>query len=188
MSDNVYEVAFSGKVVEGADLEQVKQAVGKLFKADAARLEQLFSGKRVVIKKNIDLATAKKYQAVLNKAQALCEIKSLSVAGTLEEVEIRAPEPESQATQASKRTAIHDNIPPAPDTDPLHIDASSIESLNASVAPVGSDLQDEITEPEPVNPDLSGLSMAPVGSDLGVEKDETPPPVPDTSGLSLADS
>ncbi len=191
MSDDMYEVAFSGEIAEGADIEQVKQAVAKLFKADEAKLEQLFSGKRIVIKKNINLVTAQKYQTALNNARALCEIKNLSAVTAVEEVEIKAPEAEPAAPPpaAVKRDPVIDeNIPPAPNTDPLHIDASSIEDLEVSVAPVGSDLQDEIREVEPLEADLEGLSMAPVGSDLGVEKEETPPPVPDISGLSLADS
>ena len=60
MSDELFEVAFSGQIKEGADLEQVKAKVGTMFKADATKLGHLFSGKRMVIKKNIDQATANK--------------------------------------------------------------------------------------------------------------------------------
>ena len=53
MSDDKFEVAFSGEIADGADIEQVKVKVGQMFKADAAKIEHLFSGKRVVIKKKI---------------------------------------------------------------------------------------------------------------------------------------
>jgi len=43
MSDENFEVAFSGKIAEDADLEQVKARVGQMFKADEAKLAHLFS-------------------------------------------------------------------------------------------------------------------------------------------------
>ena len=58
MSDQLFEVAFCGQISDGANLDEVKARVGKMFKADDAKLAQLFSGKRIVIKKNIDQATA----------------------------------------------------------------------------------------------------------------------------------
>ena len=74
MSDQLFEVAFSGQISEGADLQEVRARVGKMFNADETKLGQLFSGKRIVIKKNIDQATANKYQTALNRAGAECEI------------------------------------------------------------------------------------------------------------------
>ena len=58
MSDQLFEVAFSGQISEGANPDEVKARVGKMFNADETKLAQLFSGRRVVIKKNIDQATA----------------------------------------------------------------------------------------------------------------------------------
>ncbi len=74
MSDELFEVAFSGQISDGAEPGEVKAKVGKMFNADDAKLAQLFSGRRVVIKKNIDRATAAKYQTALNRAGAECEI------------------------------------------------------------------------------------------------------------------
>lgn len=53
MSADTYEVAFSGEVAEGADPEKVKANVAQMFKADEKKLAHLFSGKRVVIKKEL---------------------------------------------------------------------------------------------------------------------------------------
>ncbi len=47
MSDQLFEVAFSGQISEGAELGEVKAKVAKMFNADEAKLGQLFSGKRV---------------------------------------------------------------------------------------------------------------------------------------------
>jgi len=193
MSEELFEVAFSGKIIEGADIEQVKAKVAAMFKADAAKLEHLFSGKRVVIKKNIDQATANKYQQALKNAGAQCEVKSLSTAS--ESVPATAPEPEAvqpaTATPAAAVARSHDidsNAPAAPKTDPLGITASDISDLSASMLPVGSDMQDEVKEVAEPDLDLNGLDLAPPGSDLGEMKKGDAPPPPDTSGMTLADS
>jgi len=198
MSDELFEVAFSGQIVDGADLQQVKAKVGAMFKADETKLAHLFSGKRMVIKKNIDQATANKYKMALTKAGAVCEIKSLSA--TVENISTQpvaneprpAPKSEAAAPQAPaaaprEAPVISGDIPAAPQTAPLGVTADDISELSANLAPVGSDMQDEIREvAEPVL-DLSGLDVAPAGSDLGqLKKDDVPPP-PDTSGITLAE-
>ena len=200
MSDELFEVAFSGQINEGADLEQVKAKVGAMFKADATKLAHLFSGKRMVIKKNIDQATANKYKSALNNAGAVCEVKSLSEAPAPQSVESKpaqaSPAPmkqeavKAQAIKPEARpatVAASGDIPAAPKTDPLGIGVGDISELTAAIAPVGSDMQDEVEEVAEPSLDLTGLDMAPAGSDLGqLKKDDAPPP-PDTNGLSLVD-
>lgn len=186
MSEELYEVAFSGVIIEGADLEQVKAKVGAMFKADATKLTQLFSGKRVVIKKDIDQATANKYKSALTNAGAVCEVKSLS--------ETVSPAPVSAAMAEEKPVvkvspkaprAFSGDIPAAPKTDPLGITANDISELDISVAPVGSDMQNEIKEVVAPEFDISCLEMAAPGSDLGeIKKGDAPPP-PDTTGLKM---
>ena len=77
MADPQFEIAFSGQIAEGADLATVKQNISKLFNADAERLEQMFSGKRVLIKRAADEATMAKYRGAFQKAGAVCEIREL---------------------------------------------------------------------------------------------------------------
>jgi len=194
MSDDKFEVAFSGEIADGADLEQVKAKVGQMFKADAAKIAHLFSGKRVVIKKDIDQQTAAKYQAALNKAGALCEVKNLSasIAAPVAETQVSAASATEQVTTDSgniKTTApdIPVDAPDAPNTDPLHITSADIEDLSMSIAPVGSDMQDEVKEVAEPEVDISGLDMAPVGSDVSDKKEEVPPPQLDTEGLKIID-
>ncbi|WP_284381922.1 hypothetical protein [Litoribrevibacter albus] len=76
----MFEVIFQGKVIEGKDIQQVRQNLGRMFKADEAKLNALFSGKTVVIKSGLDQATAQKYLAALEKAGAQAEIRSLDSA------------------------------------------------------------------------------------------------------------
>ncbi|MFW2372709.1 MAG: hypothetical protein ACN4GM_06265 [Gammaproteobacteria bacterium] len=192
MSNDLFEVAFSGGIADGADPAQVRANIGKMFKADEAKLNQLFSGSRVVIKKNIDRQTAMKYQAAMKKAGAICEVKALAATSSPASAQVTAAQTTRSAParrpQPRPAAVTSGDVPPVPDTDPLHITGGQISDLSASVAPVGSDVQDAKPDiPEPAL-DLTGLSMAPPGSDLGELKNKAEPPPPDTTGLSLVDS
>ena len=192
MSDELFEVAFSGQISDGAEPGEVKAKVAKMFNADDAKLAQLFSGRRVVIKKNIDRATAARYQTALNRAGAEWEICSLggapsAAAAAKAPAASAAAKPASAATAVEIETGDYGEVTPPPATDPLGITGDQIEDLAVSIAPVGSELQSdyqEIAEPEF---DLNGLEVAPVGSDLDSAPKKPAPPPPDTSGITMAD-
>jgi uncharacterized protein YdgA (DUF945 family) len=74
MNESLYEVAFSGQIHEGAELPVVKARSARIFKADAAKVEKLFSGKRIVIKKNLSAEAADRYSVAFTKAGAICEL------------------------------------------------------------------------------------------------------------------
>ncbi len=196
MSDQLFEVAFSGQISEGANADEVRAKLGKMFNADDAKLDQLFSGKRIVIKKNIDQATAAKYRTALNRAGAECEVKPLggaAAATPTPAAEKPAAEPGSAGSAPAAAPAqtfdsqYDGEVAPPPQTDPLGITGDQIEDLEASIAPVGSELKNDYSEPDEPDIDITGLDVAPVGSDLGSTKKEPDPPPPDTSGISLAD-
>lgn len=190
MSDELFEVAFSGQIKDGADLEQVKAKIGAMFKADATKLAHLFSGKRMVIKKNIDQAMANKYKAALDNAGAVCEIKSLShnTESNLPEKTLTENQPaEIIPKPVASTSEFTGDAPAAPQTDPLGITANDISELSAGLAPVGSDMQDEIKPVAEPQLDISGMDVAPVGSDLGEMKKPADPPPPNTDGLSLVE-
>lgn len=210
MSDELFEVAFSGQILKSAEMAQVKVRVAAMFKADAAKLAHLFSGKRVVIKKNIDQATATKYKNALTNAGALCEIKSLSdsvqlniaadcsAANQAAEASTPAIKADVSAGSVGAESTVTDNVshqkvapsahvPAAPQTDPLGIVANDISDLPAAMAPLGSDMQDEIKSVQAPQLDLSGMDMAPAGTDLGQAKKADEPSPPNTDGLSLVD-
>ena len=198
MSDELFEVAFSGEIIGSENPEDVKARVGKMFNADEAKVAQLFSGNRIVIKKNIDLQTATKYKNALNKAGADCEVRSLTAnsestparSATAPVEKPVSAEPAAVAPTEPvppSETVDYGDVAPPPQTDPLGISGDQIEDLSVSIAPVGSALQDEIKEPVAPQIDVSGLDVAPVGTDLGTGKKEPDPPPPDTTGLSMAD-
>jgi len=191
MSDQLFEVAFSGQVSAGASLGEVKARVAKMFNADDAKLAQLFSGKRIVIKKNIDRATASKYQTALNRAGAECEVAAMAGGAPAQSAATRAvDQPAAAAKPAAAvqvETGDYGEVPPPPQLDPLGISADEIEDLQATIAPVGSELKDDYREVEAPEFDLAGLDVAPVGSDLDTAPKKPDPPPPDTSGITLAD-
>lgn len=189
MSDELFEVAFSGQIIDGADLAQVKEKVGAMFKADETKLVHLFSGKRVVIKKNIDQKTANKYKTALQNAGAVCEIKSLSenVSAVVPKI-IKAEEKAPQKNEQEKpKKVLSGDIPAAPQTAPLHIQAGDITELSADLAPIGSEMQDGLTKIAEPEFDMSELDVAPAGSDLGQTKKEDDPPPPNTDGMTMAE-
>ena len=197
MSEELYEVAFYGEIVEGAELDQVKARVASMFKADAAKLAQLFSGKRVVIKKNIDQATANKYKSALQNAGAQCEVKSLTEAAVAPPAESAAapaaapaatPAPAQTAAPAASSSRADSNAPAAPKPDPLGISANEISDLGASILPPGSNMQDGENTAVAPEVDLSGLDLAPPGSDMGELKKDESVEIPDISNLSIVDS
>jgi hypothetical protein len=199
MSDQLFEVAFFGQVSAGADPQEVKAKVGKIFNADDAKLAQLFSGKRIVIKKNVDQATAAKYQTALNRAGAECEISPLggdaaaSQSTPVTAAETAAPAvaaaPAASAAPVSQQieTSYDGEVIPPPQTDPLGITGDQIEDLAVSIAPIGSELQDTYQQTEEPEIDISEFEIAPVGSELGSAKKEVNPPLPDTTGITMAD-
>src|SRR5690606_2285064 len=72
-----FEVAFSGQLLPGAVPEQVRANLARLFQADEQRIALLFSGRRIVIKTDLDEAGAEKYRSTLERAGALAEVRAL---------------------------------------------------------------------------------------------------------------
>jgi hypothetical protein len=69
-----YQVIFEGKLTGERALDEVKRNLAALFKMKAEQVDALFTGKPVVIKRDIDQATALKYQAAFKKAGAVCTV------------------------------------------------------------------------------------------------------------------
>lgn len=177
-----FEIAFSGQLVSGAQLEQVKANLTKLFQADAQRIALLFSGRRIVIKSNLDAAGAEKYRATLERAGAVVEVAALDA--EIEEVELAPP---SAAAEAPKRVAPGSEVgrlKVAP-RDEYMAAFVEVEAPDFGIAPVGTDLQDAKPAPQAPKVDLEQFSLAPVGSDMGQAKAAPPAPAPDVSHLKL---
>ncbi|MEM7543686.1 MAG: hypothetical protein AAF384_19165 [Pseudomonadota bacterium] len=191
MADAGYSVIFEGKLVDGADIAKVKANLGKLFKMDDAKVDALMSGKRVVIKKGVDQATADNYKAVLAKAGAIAEV----IAPAEVPVASSAPPPPPAAEPASAPAAApapgeaaYDPInygPNAPPAAVLNRDGPP-QAMDTTMAEVGATLV-EAEQVAPPDIATDHLQMAEVGAELA-EKEPVPEPDYDISSLSMVDS
>ena len=184
---SLYEIAFAGQLVPGAQVEQVKENVARLFQADAQRIALLFSGRRIVIKSNLDAAGAEKYRATLERAGAVAIVQALDA--QIEEVEL-APPPVPQAVFAPAVSAAPVATSSRPGARVIPRDEymaafADVEAPDFGIAPVGSDLQEHKPDAKAPAVDLSQFSLAPVGSDMGQVKAEPAAPPPDVSHLKL---
>ncbi|MFZ5960936.1 hypothetical protein ACOXVJ_25835 [Pseudomonas knackmussii] len=175
-----YEIVFSGQTLPGSDLETVKANLAKLFQADAQRIALLFSGRRLVLKNNLDEAAAEKYRTALERAGARIEVVDMDA--PVEEIELAPPPAPSEET-----------VPAAPGRlkvaprDEYMAAFADVDAPDFGLAPVGADLQDAKAEPRAPQVDLSQFNLAPVGSDMGQARPAPAAPAPDTSHLKLAD-
>lgn len=179
MSAVLYEIAFQGELVAGAEAQQTRQNLMRLFQADEQRIAVLFSGRRMIIKNRLDAATAERYRATLAQAGALVEIAPM--ADTVEPAP--APTAVQPADQASAPGG-HGTLSVAP-RDAVMAAFVDVQAPDFGLAPVGADLQDRATPAPPLRVELSHLSLAPVGSDLGPASEALPVAVPDTDHLTL---
>lgn len=164
MTVKTYQVVVTGQLAPGAQLEQVKEKVARLFNAPAAKLAALFAGTRVVVKKGLDRAAAERYVA------ALLETGLIALVEPLDDTVARA-----SPTLAPVGVTL---------VEPRRIAVPAIDTRALSVAAVGSDLV-EFTPPPAPEIDTSGLTTAPVGEPLA-EGPEVDPPAIDISRLTMA--
>lgn len=191
MSDARFNLVFNGELVAGASPDAVKQNLAKLFKLDPARVEAMFSGKPVVLKKDADQATAMKFRAVLRQAGAQVRMEPV---GAVEEVSAAPAPPAEPVTvespAAAPVAATAAASAPAGDMDMVGTIRTGGTGFSGEfdVAPPGADIADKVEAPPPVVPDVSGISLAPAGSDMGQLKPKVEEKVPDISHLSIAPS
>lgn len=193
MSEQRYDIYFRGECLDGFDDNQVKQGIAKLFKATPDKVQVLFSGKVVALKKGLDKATAIKFKQALEKAGARIYIKA--AAGSQPAAQAKdSTRPAAKPEQPSQPAASGELgvLPTGSDVltpeerrqyEELDLDLSHIQ-LQSAFAPVENE-----TTPAPPPPDVSHLSAAEPGSDIleGYQNDDIPLSEPDTSYLSMAE-
>lgn len=180
---SLYEIAFSGQLLAGAHLEQVEANLSKLFQADAQRIAQLFSGRRIVIKQNLDFAAVEKYRQAMERAGAQVEVRPMPV--DVEEIELAPPPAEVSPTPPASAAAPQPlKVAPRDEYMAAFVD---VEAPDFGIAPVGTDLQDAHAPAQTPALDLSQFSLAPLGSDMSERRRASDAPAPDTSHLKLAD-
>lgn len=72
--DKSFHIIFRGEIADGAHLPDVKRNLAKLFKSPIEKMERLFVGRPVAVKKNLAEADARRYQKALLAVGALTEL------------------------------------------------------------------------------------------------------------------
>lgn len=89
MSEAKYYVVFKGEISDGANIEEVKEKVSKAFNVDSSKIEQLFSGKRMIVKKSASQEECEAMKRIFEDAGAISYVEQ----ETETDMEIQSPPP-----------------------------------------------------------------------------------------------
>ncbi len=195
-----YRLVFRGEVLEGQHKAVVKQRLGAALKVEGERLDAMFTGKAVTIRKDADTDTAARFQIAFKRAGA--RLRVMPVADDLEQIpgSVSNPAPAQQAAAKNDGTfklappgaLMADPAPPArqPEMDlsqftlaaagtvlgvPRVVDAVAPDVSHFTVAAPGVTLS--VAEPLPVmEPDVPLWDVAEVGADIGTSAAPVEPP------------
>jgi hypothetical protein len=172
MDDTRIDVYFRGESAPGYSLAAVRQSLKTLFKTDDARIDALFSGRPVAIRRNLDANMARRYQQTLGQAGALVELRAAENAGSSSQPFAPAAPP---TTAALAPTLLQ----------PPH---GSAAATGWTLTPVGADLLNpEERAPAVVAVVSRDFQIEPAGADLLRPEERRPSVVAaiDTSALGL---
>jgi len=180
-----FDVYFSGEILEGRDVHQVREAVGKLFKLSGDRLDALFSGEAKRIKKNLSVDQSGRFREIFREAGAIVDIV---IAGQKPPI---APPPTPTAAAATQDSGLQlapigsslNVAPGAAESTPPSA-TSDISSLE--IAPIGPIPAEP--SPPPATIDTGGLQAEPAASGSLEEyaPNVEPTPLPDISNMEIA--
>lgn len=153
MSSDEFDIIFRGDIVIGHQLPEVKQRLQQLFKIDAAKVDALFTGRPIPLKRSLDEATANKYRDVLIKAGAQV---SVSPSGS---VKVTAPAAPVRPIVTNSMSANSVSVESA---------AESSAPQGLSLAPVGSYLLTPVERPKvsPILINTDAISLRPAVGNL----------------------
>ena len=205
MSFDTYDVYFAGGIMKGHDAAEVKKKLGALFKFEGARLDRLFSGEPVAIKKGINMDQAVNYRVVFRQAGALVDIRP--VASAQQPPAVAAAPGGVLSVSAPNNFDLSDCAPavppqPIPDISALELDKpGAILDESVPVPPLEIDIAElELDEPgvtldetgptaAPSDIDIQELTLQPAnqGSLEDCQKTLPPSPIPNIDHLELED-
>jgi hypothetical protein len=84
---DTYQLVFRGEVIEGQHPAVVRKRLAMALKLDDERVQTLFTGNSVVIRKSVDHETAAKFQAVFKKAGARLRVLTIAAVDTAASLE-----------------------------------------------------------------------------------------------------
>ena len=163
-----YDLVFEAERVRGVELLQAKHNLAKLFNISAEKVDALFCGKSVTLKKGLDFETATKYRVAIKKAGCIAQLREVTVA-----------EQQTQKTPVDERSS-GTKVPvsdlrsqDSSETTGQQTDVADDQGL--SLSPVGSDvlMASERRVIESIDIDVSDFSIAETGTDLLADDEKT---------------
>lgn len=213
MAQGEFELAFYGKIVEGASLDKVKENIAQLFKANNEQVARMFTGNRVVIRNKLDEETALKYISAMEKRGAICQVELMGQAGVAVNLSTTVsptiPEPTAAPVPPTSAPTAVSSTPDAKTESISNVQTSTVTAKKVAMAnpnalpvagekvdeilshtnfelgPTGIRLSEEHEEIFPEHHELDAVTLAPTGSDLTDKKEEIPAVLPDISHLSI---
>jgi len=123
--DTRYNIIFDGQTAPEKDIQAVKDALIRTLKTNERSIEMLFTGKPVMIKRNVDAAVAQKYQKAFETAGAICRIEA-----------IPASQGDQPITGALKSTPPNEpSVTPPPVRTPRTVQSGDVIITNIETVP-----------------------------------------------------
>ena len=147
MTEDRYDLSFDGTLSPEADPDEVRRRLMAIFKLSESGAQRLFTGRAMIVKRNVDAATAAQFQQVFATAGAVLRLSRVESADGRDQPGADQPSGDDVRAPVSGR---------------------AIDTSGLSLAPPGGRLEEP---PEYVIPvlDLSHLSLVP-GEPLSLEK------------------
>ena len=155
---DLYNVVFTGELIPGTSTETARRGLQRLFKLDGERLDDLFSGRRIVVKHDADLDTAARFQDAFRAAGARASIEAVETPDSV------------PATDAA---------PVGANSEALADDSTATLTLAPPGHVVGDMLQPSDDQIPARALDISALSIVD-GDDWSLEDCQPPAPTPRT--------
>ncbi|MCL2658637.1 MAG: hypothetical protein FWD62_14730 [Betaproteobacteria bacterium] len=151
-------IVFSGETLDGHDRETVKQAAAVRLGAKSELIEQIFSGRPVILKKGLDADAGQRYIELLERLGMRARIEPMpGTAESIQAFEKPAPPPPKA-------------VEPPPSPSPTHTEKSFTKEEDESFA-TRTFVSGSFSDPPPP-PAEETLLVTPEGEEI------TPPHVP----------
>ncbi len=180
MDNRQFQVIINGQLAEGADLDQTRQNIARLFKATIEAVEPMFSGKRISVKKNLDQATAKKYQQLIIKAGLKAGVAPMPNTAATENSG-KTSQPQATGLTPSAIAAVGSTMDDRPPPPAANIDTSAYDMDEVGI------ILDKTPPTDAPEIDVSTYDM----DEVGIILDETPPaaaPAIDVSAITMKEA
>ncbi len=76
MTEYLFRVVLEGTIKEGYEISTTQENLAKLLKVPAGKANSLLRAKPIVIKRNVNSITAKKYKHAIEKTGACCRVEA----------------------------------------------------------------------------------------------------------------